>query len=514
MPRLIFILAWTGCAVSGEWRLDTATTFDASTASTDSPRDTYASPPPPEVEADRLGLPPAQTDVYVFIANPDYDSVTRVNVNTSEVRTTPVGVHPTAVATTSDYRTSVVFNEGDDSVSIIDAATLDQRVVDVRANLNHLELTVDGRWALLWRDAFAPDADETADGLVSYNEVSFVELATGTHWPIVAGYRPRQALGTPDGRSVALISDDYLTLVDVSGNEPLPTLIRLEPDDLTPPAAEEAILDPSGTWAMVRQFGATDLLYVDLVSQGLQRVPVGDNPTDLDMAPDGRVAAVVARDDQSIWILDAADPLAPADVVTLPAGLEAGQLQFASDAKSAVLYTTASLIDRYAVWDVDAGTVTDRSLVKPAQTVSLSPDGGTLLVFHTLSDAPGTEAPFAGEWAMSMIALDSFVASPLVLPSEPTGYAHSTDGSHGYFVMDGERSLVRLDYATLLNQEVALKSVPVFLGVLPDLTPGDPDSPRTWVSQDHSLGRISFYDPDDGALETLTGFELNSGIEE
>jgi hypothetical protein len=34
------------------------------------------------------------------------------------------------------------------------------------------------------------------------------------------------------------------------------------------------------------------------------------------------------------------------------------------------------------------------------------------------------------------------------------------------------------------------------------------------VSQDHDLGRISFYDPDDDSLETLTGFELNSGIED
>jgi hypothetical protein len=33
------------------------------------------------------------------------------------------------------------------------------------------------------------------------------------------------------------------------------------------------------------------------------------------------------------------------------------------------------------------------------------------------------------------------------------------------------------------------------------------------VSQQHDLGRISFYDPDAGALDTLTGFELNAGIE-
>jgi hypothetical protein len=52
------------------------------------------------------------------------------------------------------------------------------------------------------------------------------------------------------------------------------------------------------------------------------------------------------------------------------------------------------------------------------------------------------------------------------------------------------------------------------VGVIPDLAPGDGDEPPAWVSQEHPLGRITFYDPDDASLETLTGFELNAAIEE
>jgi hypothetical protein len=52
------------------------------------------------------------------------------------------------------------------------------------------------------------------------------------------------------------------------------------------------------------------------------------------------------------------------------------------------------------------------------------------------------------------------------------------------------------------------------VGSLPDATPNDGDVPYAWVSQEHELGRISFYDPDDGAFETLTGFELNAAIED
>jgi DNA-binding beta-propeller fold protein YncE len=82
----------------------------------------------------------------VFIANPDNDSVTRVNVDTLEVRTTPVGREPSAVAITPDWSPAVVFNQGDATVSVIDADTLDTTQIAVRPNLNHLVLSPDGRW--------------------------------------------------------------------------------------------------------------------------------------------------------------------------------------------------------------------------------------------------------------------------------------------------------------------------------------------------------------------------------
>jgi hypothetical protein len=40
-----------------------------------------------------------------------------------------------------------------------------------------------------------------------------------------------------------------------------------------------------------------------------------------------------------------------------------------------------------------------------------------------------------------------------------------------------------------------------------------PDTNTAFVSQEHSLGRISFFNADEDALETITGFELNAAIE-
>jgi hypothetical protein len=225
---------------------------------------------------------------------------------------------------------------------------------------------------------------------------------------------------------------------------------------------------------------------------------------------------VVARGSEELYILDVTDPFAPATVVPLPAGYSFGAIAMNEAGDRGVLYTTASLVDRYATWDRSTGAVDVHALVKPVDRLAITPTGDSLLVFHTKDDAVGADlsSPFWGEWAITAISLIDFRTNPLLLPAEPIGFANSTDGTSGFFVMDGQPYLEQLDYFTLLHTEIALKSEPVFVGVLPDLDPTDADTPQAWVSQNHDLGRISFYDTDDDSLETITGFELNSAIED
>ena len=71
-----------------------------------------------------------------------------------------------------------------------------------------------------------------------------------------------------------------------------------------------------------------------------------------------------------------------------------------------------------------------------------------------------------------------------------------------------------IDYDTLIHDDIPLPSLPRYVGVMNDPNPNDADTPTAWVSQEHPLGRLSFYDVDDNSLETLTGFELNAKVEE
>ncbi|HHO51506.1 MAG TPA: hypothetical protein ENK18_11675 [Deltaproteobacteria bacterium] len=469
---------------------------------------------PPESEEDVRLLAPAQTDVYVFVANPERDTITRVHVPTLSVDTTSVGSEPRLVQTTPDYRTAVVFNRGDDSVTLVDAETLDKTTVDVRSHLNELVLSPDGSHAVLWHNAAREeDDDPVPGGLQSFNEVSFVRVETGEHFPMAVGFNPRMVRFTPDSSLAVVVADAYLATIDLTAETLQAKLIELVPELVDPPVAEEVIVAADGSFAWVRQFGATELLVVDLLTGGINTLPAGDNPTDLDLSADGTEAIAVARGSRELWIYEADAPQLPPRVLSLPQGAPYGSLLMDPSGDQGILYTTASLVEQFAVWDRATDEIRERSLVKPVDGVAINPTGESLLVFHTLEDGLNTEPVFSGSWALTLVALDDLRSNPLLLPAEPTGYAHGTDGAWGFFVMEERPYLEVLDYHTQLHTELTLRSLPSFVGVLPDLDPGDGDSPPAWISQQHELGRISFYDPDEQSLETLTGFELNSEIE-
>ncbi|MCO4747350.1 MAG: hypothetical protein KC912_21300 [Proteobacteria bacterium] len=524
LPSLLILLA-VGCSESdlaGEARYDTG--FGGDSASPNGDNDGSEAPDEdtdlgePEVEDDFLALMPAATDVYIFVANPARGTITRVQVATLAVDTTKVGSDPSVVLVTPDYSTAVVFNRGDDTVSLVNAQTLDQQVVEVRQNFNRMVLSPDGIWAALWHDVRAerPD-DPPTSGLVSYNEVSFVHIPTGEHQPMAVGFKPKEVQFTPDGATSVVVSDEYLAVIDLTAQALRPDLVQVADSLIDPPPAEEVVVAPSGAYAFVRQFGADDLAVVDLVNRSVQRVPVGLNPTDLDLSPDGTKAVVVSRGSEELYIFDTADPVSIApDVLPLPLGEGFGSVLFDPTGNQAMLYTTAAPVDRYASWQLSDDTITLRSLVKPVANMAISPTGDSMLVFHTKEDAPdaSTTSPFYDEWALTLIDLSDHRSNPLRLPGEPIGYANSLGGERGYFIMEDQPFLEVLRYDTLLYDEIALRSAPRFVGVLPDLNISDDDVPPAWVSQEHELGRITFYDADDHTAETITGFELNSQIED
>ena len=505
-PVAVLLLA--GCVQDYNMKGDSSAVYDEGGAepSADTATDADADDTGSESESDYLRLAPAATDQYVFVANPDRDTLTRIAVSTLDVQTVPVGAVPSSVQTTSDYRLAVTLNEAGDSVSVVEAETLKVTTVGIRDNMNQLSLSPDGAWAMTWYD---PNAESlgTSSGVKSYNEVSFVRTDPAEHFPMAVGYSPAGVRWSADGKLAVVVSDASLAIVDLTATPPTSTLVPLSDDPDNAPVAEEVELAPRGDFAFVRQRGEADLLIVDLVNAVVDRVAVGADPTDMDVNPDGTALAVVARTAREVWSFDVDDPYGAPTITAFPSNSPYGSISFAGDGSRALLYTNASAIDQLAIWSVRDGTFEERSLVKPVSSVGISPAGDTAIVFHTKTDADDAEEnEFTGKWAITLMEVDGRAENRLLLPAEPTGYSLSDDSRWGFFILDGKSLVEACSFTSLIPDLVTLPSEPAFVGVLPGQS-------VAWASQAHDLGRISFYDPDAATLDTITGFELNSDIE-
>lgn len=506
LPFTLTLLALAGCKAS--YYLDSGWYSDSDDGLNEPP-DGDDTDTPSETEDDFLRLRPATTTQYVFVVNSARNTVSRIAVPALDVRTVEVGVNPAMVLTTPDGARAVVFNQGSDDVTVIDAEAMTTRTIDVRDHFNAMVMSPDGAWVACYRDPNEEDDSSGAGGAQSFNEVSLVHLTTGEHFLKIVGYNPREVQFTADSSQVLVIADEVLAMIDLLQANPTVRLVEVAEDLLDPPPAEELEISPSGSFAFIRQFGEDDIVIVDLASASVSRVPVGLNPTDIDLSPDGASAVVVSRGSSELYIFDASDPTVSPSVVALPDTELLGSIQFSPDNTKAVLYTTAADINHFTTWDLASGEFTVRALQKPVAGVSISPSGGALLVFHERGrDAPETptDSPFYNHDALTLISLEDWRQNALLLADAPTAWANSSDGDWGFFVMEGQPYLEVLDYAELHHDEIDLRSDPVHVGVLPGTA-------FAFVNQEHPLGRLSFFDASTGSLETITGFELNSGIE-
>jgi DNA-binding beta-propeller fold protein YncE len=501
------------CASDGFGSLKMSDTAEMSRAedgstSGEAPADDYDDGYEPEVEEDLLALRPATTPDYVFVASPERNTITRISIPGLAVITAEVGDNPIQVEVTPDQSTAVTFNMDSDDLSIIDAETLEVQTVAVRDGRNHMVMSPDGKWVIAFFDQASDETGSRSGGAQSFNDISVVNIETLEHFPMVVGPNPRGVHFSADGRLAVVVSDSYLSRIDLDVDEPEPEHIQITDDLVNPPAAEEVVLDPNGDTAIVRQFGATDLVHVDLNLLTRTPLAVGDNPTDLDITPDGTELVVVARGSGELWIYDLADPFESQVVLPLPDDTIFGSVILSPDDTRGLLYSTASGESLYASWDRSTDDVVLRDLVKPVKGVGISPTGGTAIISHGAPNGTdvATSSPYYNRPALSLVDLGNFFSTALALPAEPTQFANTPDGSTGFFVMEGQPYLEVLDFDTLIHNEIELKSNPVHLGTLLD-------TDIAFISQEHHLGRISFFHPEDEELQTITGFELNANIE-
>lgn len=453
-------------------------------------------------------LRPATTNRFVFVANPDRNTVSRINVEELTVITAEVGTNPILVETSSDFTKAITFNAGSDSISIIDSASMDVFDISVRSNLNQMKLSPDGKWVICYHDLSAEEGGTGSGGAISFNAISIVNLDTFEHIEAVVGSHPHDIQFTEDSSLAVVIADDYLAAIDLSVDTPTPTRIAIADDLVNPPRAEEVLLDPAGRYALVRQYAVDQLVLVDLQTNEVSRLEVGANPTDMDVSKDGAKAFVIARVAKEIWIYDLEDPTIIPVVLPIPEEEVFGSLLLSPSGEQGILFSTVSGEARFGLWDRSTDEITIRSLVKPISGVEINPTSDTSIFFHPRENGDiSSSSPFYNKFGISLVDMDDLFSSAYQLANEPRSFAHTPDGTLGFYTMENLSYLEILDYQSFVPSELQLPSNPIHLGSLPETN-------TVFVSQEHALGRISFYNSDEEKLQTITGFELNSAIEQ
>ena len=466
----------------------------------------------PEEENDFLTTEPRGTDVYVFVANPSRDTVSKIDAHTREIETIEVGDEPTQVLVSSDYLRAVTFNASADSVSVIDVNSNEVTELDVREDFNFIQMSPDGRWVVAYFNAAVEDASFDVSGVRSFTEVSFVDTVEKRVESYSVGFNPKEVKFTAAADRAIVISDSFMTVANLLVSPIELQLLDLDADPLDPPTAAEVEVTPAGDWAFVRYQGFDTIQAVDLHTGDLGLLDGGDNPTDLDLSPDGSEALVVSRDSSEVRIFDTADPLGTsALIVPTPIESTIGSLVLAGSGDVGLLFTTAVAEDRITFWNRVEDTMTSRRLEKPVEAVAISPDGESALIIHTLEDTPGENDIFTNRYALTVVDLNTWLTNPVALQSRPLRWTTSNDGRYSLFIMENNRNVGVIDYATRLVDDLLVPSQPVHIGMMP--LEEEPENALGWVSQEHNLGRISFIEPYDLSIETVTGFELNSAID-
>lgn len=489
-------------------------------------------PPPPEVEYEFRA--PVSAQRYVYVPLTEQDELARIDGLTLEVVSRPVGDAPRVVGAIPHSDGAVVLDATNGTASIVRpaGATDTIRVLATLPHLNRLDLDPSGRFAVIWFDLAKAIADGGLGGIGSFQDVTVVRLAPGGEKAVnlTVGFRPREVEFDAAGDRAYVITEDGVSVIELaiattSGPGIVPPIPVADP--LTPPAALEVDVVPSGDYAAVRRAGASSLRVVRLgpaipgqpPGHGFE-IPLPSPPTDIDLAPDGARVYAVLREAKQLAIIDVpGDALDPAGVELVDlAGGTIGSLVLSRDGARALLFTNATLDERLTMVALDQPgfPAVTWPMKKAARAVGVSPTGTTALVIHAKAPGDPSTATSVDDFidrshGYSLIDLATGFAKLQLTPVDPGPFAYAPDGGKIYVALDGgdalsaPRALQVVQTQTGVVTTRQLGSPPSAVGVLPG-------AGEAFAAQRHPLGRITFVNLATDGVRTVTGFDLNGDV--
>lgn len=532
-------------------------------------------PPPPEREEQRNFLQPRAGGRYVFVANPTRDTVAVIDSQTLAIEAVEVGRRPEAVLTVDGRDEAIVLNAGSNTASILRTSNGRTTVstVPTFAGANAIALAPDGRHAVIYLDTSA--GGSSVGGSFQDIVVVSLQAGMDRAVRLTVGFRPIDVRFSRDGSLGFVITEDGISILRFSaltGPMIVPNVSLADPtveevvtdagvdvatdsgiapdrdasDDgdagdsaaitdsgVTPDTgvdsgrpritdanlvASDVSITPDGRYAIARSEGSPIVRLVDLTERTIRRIDVGGAVTDLDLSTDGAFAVAVLRDASQVLRLPVPGAFTNPESIrrTELRGEQFGSVSISPDARRALLYTTVLESRRLLVMDLAGAEGTFAlALRKTVRAVAFAPDSRTALVIHRV--APGD--PMQQGIPMQTM-LDRSPGYSMVEPSarfvklqltraDVGPFAIVPSGTHAFLLqrLDAQSiaAVDRVDLRSFVADSVTLGSPPLSVGSVPS-------SRRVFVGQEHPEGRISFIDWESGALQSVTGFELNARI--
>ena len=485
----------------------------------------------------------ASTESYVFVPNRSdgSDTVALIDGRDFSVRPIQVGLEPEHVqaADVGDQgAVAYVLSRGEPTVSIIradagEAPTVD--ILSVPSEVNALTVAPDGRHLLAYIDPDEPI--DAGDGAASLQTLALVSLGpeSGQDEVFELSVSPYiEDITFSDNGDQAFVVGEQgvhrLWLGDIKADMVVPPL-GLEIDGIDMSAADrEFAVAADGQTLAVRNgtdsgLGLFSLDGDDAEVEQERFVELDGVPTDLDLVEGEDSLQVVApvRSQSQVVTFDVDEAMGGGDESSFleiidATGADAGIGRWTPDQTAMAVFSTVPEIPRVGLVDIATGEIDIVEFRNQIRNLEISPDSKTAVAVHRRQEGPApTNTPedqFRHSEGLTLWDLDTGFLRPVTLHGEPEQISMVTDddGRAFLYVMltptdepgADAQGLMRVNLATHATSFYSLPRLPTRLGAV---------AGKVFVSQKQDSGRITFFDIVTSNQHTVSGYELNAGIE-
>jgi hypothetical protein len=308
---------------------------------------------PPETEVEKAFEAPVATERYVWATNPKTGRVALIDAATFQVKTVAAGQGPTFIAALPGRGDrAIVLNALSNDATFLSQAldgTLEVRTYQIAPRANAWAISPDGRWAIAWTDVIRVVRPDVIEGFQQISIIDLLDVAAPSRVPVrTVGFRPSSITFAADPPRAFAVTEDGITVVDLSMARDPRVLRTLKLDGASPSTAALATMSPQ------TDAGTPDADMPDADAGGW--IDVADDADDAD------------RRDAS----DEGDTGATPDAISDAPSPDGTPIEAGSDARDVGSVDVAIGDVRTGDTAVDGGTV-------PPQTgkadVSITPDG-------------------------------------------------------------------------------------------------------------------------------------------